>query len=1149
MSAQNIVDQLKTYQEDGDGLLKRLLAFKTIMKDPNLRPKIFEKQLEKTISKTISKFPEIVPPEKISGFDSLTACAKATLDELSCPYFALADSYDWTQKVKKALADASQNIAAVSLKETPATMTNILNLVELFGKVAIFVSRLPAFEKKATLMVYSRMHFYQTKSEEPLFKDTARWVHADDPFGFIAESLAPCSKVISQCLRDVTLTIADISNTDKLRQDYVLSVLGKANEIQVITDDLLRFELLNAERVRIWTFYASLAYPLCLRQDETLFSSSLGFLLRENLVAHLDGGESWNLQEVYEKLWDSAKTKDKKVAKTTSKEKRAIRESSHICVTEGWEIHSQRRLFLTQALHELVAIAEDSPAIIPFKLNLMLAALAMAREEIFWYFRNLPVAPALLPKKDHWKDVRITELIYYQRTLEDTIFNQSDNISHFFAQMLVVADTAAAAEAARELGGAGGDASVIANEMAGILSGFGGDAEAVFENDFELIDKFHNLYDALDYAMAVNPQASKFTNALVTMHAIARHAEFVYALDFVLDRNSSLLNLWYYNTPVREAFLAHLSGERADVGAPYAATYLLLLCDYPRNTNQFWPEEREYMGKACTEEAQSFCTAMAERVHEHLKTILKYNQVHVGQFSVKHALSIYQSELPTFKPPKDFQPPVRPGTESQFDQRQAMRPLRLAMRDMGQIIHSLSELDTLIVFDCRIVPLEYIREVVQVVLRNWLRSMLRPNGNGSIRRPSAIAARFETVFHSLASVEHFATLGLEAAWREVIISEIYIPDFCTFGSSCPTPLKLPDRSESTLSGLLDWYENFITKSIPNSAGNIVYSPICRTFVTRRDAPAQLNLGMADSMLSVSELRALASIIGPYGVKVFDSLLLWHIVSLTNIMKDHIMLNAAVLDELAKSYSVESRFIENAKKLKDMDRFVTNAIQIGVLLTFRSMLKDALHDVMCDTVPYIASSIESTFNAYPRNMHIEPGLLSLDLLASDYGVDVGPADQALKTALKTALKDGDDPSKSWKLLPVMFGVMFLSPTWREAHFIPSMDAYQGNLHLLSRVINDYICHFTSLFINPPDDKQVQLFMAQFVDIACMTLLRQQKIPIKGEKKPDWAAIMIFIDHFVDACPHISHDVLEQSIPYTLIRSLTRDIYATRPTDGW
>jgi len=530
-----------------------------------------------------------------------------------------------------------------------------------------------------------------------------------------------------------------------------------------------------------------------------------------------------------------------------------------------------------------------------------------------------------------------------------------------------------------------------------------------------------------------------------------------------------------------------------------------------------------------------------------VKTITTYGQTHVKLLNNQNAISIYQASQPNFKPPKDYVAPIKPGSVSQYENRSNLRKLRFAMRDSSQIVRSLAQIDSVVVFDSRFAPLEYVREVVQKFLRHWFRQMLRPNRHGVIRRPSEIIHRYEVVLFGLSTLEHYASLGIESAWREVVIEEFFVKDFSHFGTSEAIPLNGIDMDESSICGVLSWYENFITKTIPGSQGNIIYSPLRKSFVTRSDAPPQLNLPVAETMCSVTELRSLVSIMGPYGVKVFDAFLLRRIADITNLMKEQLTVNAAVLEEISQSYSVESRFNEAAKKLKDMDRFVQNAVQIGVLLTFRSMVKEALYDVCSERTPYLISSIENAFNTYPRNIHPEASLLALDLLASDYGIDVGMADQSLKAALKTAMADGDQ--KTWRFLPVMFGVMFLSPIWRDAHYIPSLDAYQGNLHLLSRVINDYILGFASLIIYPPDDKQVTPFMTQFVEIASMTLLRQSRIPVKGDKKPDFSAITIFVDQFIDACQLISRDVLEQSIPYTLLRSLLRDIYSTRPTDGW
>jgi len=149
------------------------------------------------------------------------------------------------------------------------------------------------------------------------------------------------------------------------------------------------------------------------------------------------------------------------------------------------------------------------------------------------------------------------------------------------------------------------------------------------------------------------------------------------------------------------------------------------------------------------------------------------------------------------------------------------------MRDMSQIVHSMSLLDSVIVFDHRFVPLEYIREVIQKVIRNWFRLMLRPNKNGSLRRPSDIARRYDVVLFSLSTLEHYATLGLEAAWREVVLEEFFVKDFSHFGTSEATPLNEIDADETSICGVLSWYENFITKTVPSSQGNIIYSPLPR----------------------------------------------------------------------------------------------------------------------------------------------------------------------------------------------------------------------------------------------------------------------------------------------------------------------------------
>jgi len=65
------------------------------------------------------------------------------------------------------------------------------------------------------------------------------------------------------------------------------------------------------------------------------------------------------------------------------------------------------------------------------------------------------------------------------------------------------------------------------------------------------------------------------------------------------------------------------------------------LSDFPRAANEYWPEEREYIGKKCVDETSKFCEEMASHVRDHIKTILTYCQTFSKQLGPLCALALY----------------------------------------------------------------------------------------------------------------------------------------------------------------------------------------------------------------------------------------------------------------------------------------------------------------------------------------------------------------------------------------------------------------------------------------------------------------------------------------------------------------------------
>jgi len=174
------------------------------------------------------------------------------------------------------------------------------------------------------------------------------------------------------------------------------------------------------------------------------------------------------------------------------------------------------------------------------------------------------------------------------------------------------------------------------------------------------------------------------------------------------------------------------------------------------------------------------------------------------------------------------------------------------------------------------------------------------------------------------------------------------------------------------------------------------------------------------------------------------------------------------------------------------------------------------------------------------------------MASDHGVSVGEADQSLKQAVKAAATASGTNIDAWKNMPVMFGIMFLCAPWRDTHYIVSHRAYSNNLHLLAPVVNEIIIALSSMGAAgaAQADTDVQDNFSLFVDIASLTLLRQQRVSVKSStKSPDWGAIMFFPDIFLDECELIPRDVLEQCLPYTLLRNIITELNRRPAEPGW
>jgi len=231
------------------------------------------------------------------------------------------------------------------------------------------------------------------------------------------------------------------------------------------------------------------------------------------------------------------------------------------------------------------------------------------------------------------------------------------------------------------------------------------------------------------------------------------------------------------------------------------------------------------------------------------------------------------------------------------------------------------------------------------------------------------------------------------------------------------------------------------------------------------------------------------------------------------------------------------------RVPDFDRFIDKSIAIGNVLHFRRLLHMALDQVSRQKIPFIYSTVETAFNQYPRNVWMEASLVPMDTLALDLGMDVGLSDHELRNALLPFVQRDKEV---WLSLPVMYAVSFMvSSHWREATHNCAIGVHENNIHVLAQTIPDLITLFSSLALSSRNLQDIAEILQTYVRMSAVFLLRmckrryanQRDIPIPK----DLASVIIFMDLFIKCCPLVSRSTLEEFMPYSMVRSMWKEIY--------
>lgn len=126
-----------------------------------------------------------------------------------------------------------------------------------------------------------------------------------------------------------------------------------------------------------------------------------------------------------------------------------------------------------------------------------------------------------------------------------------------------------------------------------------------------------------------------------------------------------------------------------------------------------------------------------------------------------------------------------------------------------------------------------------------------------IAKPSELLNSVRTYMNVLHSIENYVHIDITRVFNDVLLQQTQPQD---------------SHGDKTITSLYtNWYLEVLLRKV--STGQIVFSPIQKAFVTLpSEQPVPF---LAEEFSDVTELRALAELIGPYGIKYLNESLMWH----------------------------------------------------------------------------------------------------------------------------------------------------------------------------------------------------------------------------------------------------------------------------------
>ena len=326
-----------------------------------------------------------------------------------------------------------------------------------------------------------------------------------------------------------------------------------------------------------------------------------------------------------------------------------------------------------------------------------------------------------------------------------------------------------------------------------------------------------------------------------------------------------------------------------------------------------------------------------------------------------------------------------------------------------------------------------------------------------------------------------------------------------------------------------WYSDILLRRV--SAGHICFSPTLKSFVSlTAEGAIPFN---AEEFSDPTELRALVELIGPYGIRLLNETLMWHIGSQVSELKKLVLLNKDILEALRTNFDKPDVMKNLAKELKEVDSVLQRMTIVGVILCFKELIDESLNMQLEERIPFLYSTIS--------DVH-EHSLPDQSMIINEMAISAGfnnKLDPLLINCIQSLPKqEFDDELYITSCLLMVFVAVSIPKLAKSdsSQFKVQLDAHANNIHCLATAVNQVFGVLFSLCGR--DDLEDRL--KEFLALASSSLLRLAQESSKEEVK-NRESVYILLDLIVNVSPFLSMDLLESCFPYTLLRNSYQNVH--------